>query len=56
MAFTPRKRTWGDLGIRERYRSLLTERDDTQISEFADSVSLLVRESDTSQILSIVIL
>jgi len=49
MALAPRKRTWGDLGVRERHRSLLTEsereRADSQISEFADSVSLLVQES-----------
>ena len=25
MALAPRKRTWGDLGVRERHRSLLTE-------------------------------
>ena len=57
MALAPRKRTWGDLGVRERHRSLLTEsereRADSQISEFADSVSLLVQESKK---LSIVIL
>ena len=56
MAFTPPKRIRGDLGVRERYRSVLTERADSQISGLGDSVSLLGRESDTSQNFSVVIL
>ena len=56
MAFSTRKGIGGDLGLRERLHSVLTERADSQTSWHGDNVLLFARESDTRQKFYIAIL